>query len=146
MKTKEIQEKLAENLKKWQKIENAAVASTGRIMEKTENPLIRLVMEIISRDSHMHHQVQQFLVDSLETKAISLNPDELAAVSDYIEKHVAIERQMVGFVKETLEALKGRKMIIQEYLINYLHDDEQKHDKLLSALDKIKSGMYPYAS
>jgi len=35
-------------------------------------------------------------------------------------------------------------MVVQEYLLNYLQEDEQKHDHLLSALEKIKKGMYPY--
>jgi hypothetical protein len=34
---------------------------------------------------------------------------------------------------------------IQEYLLNYLWDDEKKHEALLSILDKVKGGMYPYS-
>jgi len=35
-------------------------------------------------------------------------------------------------------------MVIQEYLLNYLLMDEEKHDRMLETLEKIKSGMYPY--
>jgi hypothetical protein len=145
MKTKEIQEKLVATMRTWQKIEDAAVASTGRIIEQTGNPLIRLVMEIVQLDSQMHHRVQEFIAASLTEKAVSLTPEELGAVSAGIENHNAIERKMVGYVEETLSALKGKKMLVQEYLLHYLRDDEKKHDALLSALDKIKQGMYPYA-
>ena len=44
---KENLEKLAATMKRWQKLENAAIAQTARIMEQTEHPLIRQVMEII---------------------------------------------------------------------------------------------------
>ena len=145
MKTKEIQEKLVDTMQKWEKIEDASVDSTGKIIESTDNPLIRLVMEIIQADSRMHRRVQEFIAGSLTEKAVSLTPEELGKVSEAIDKHNAIEKQMVGYVDETLNALKGKKMLVQEYLLNYLWDDEKKHETLLSILDKVKKGMYPYA-
>jgi hypothetical protein len=145
MTTKEIQEKLVETMHKWQKIEDAAVDSTGKIIESTDNPLIRLVMEIIQADSRMHRRVQEFIAGTLTEKAVSLTPEELGKVAEAIDKHNAIEKQMVGYVDETLSALKGKKMLVQEYLLNYLWDDEKKHETLLSILDKVKAGMYPYA-
>ena len=45
MSLKDIQEKLASNIRKWQAIEDASIASTGKIIEQTKNPLIRLVMK-----------------------------------------------------------------------------------------------------
>jgi hypothetical protein len=144
--TKELQAELVTTMKRWQKIEDASVASTGRIIEQTDNPLIRLVMEIIQRDSQMHHRVQALIAGSLESAAISLKPEEMTAVWESIEKHIELEKQMVGFVEETLETLKGRKMLVQEYLLHYLRTDEKKHDELLEALEGIKKGMYPYAS
>lgn len=146
MSTKEIQEQLAKNMKSWKKIEDAAVTSTGKIMEETENPLIRLVMEIIQRDSQMHRQVQQFVADTLERQAVSITPEEMGKVWESIQHHIDIEKKMVGYVEEALGALKGKKMLVQEYLLHYLREDEKKHDELLSNLDKIKAGMYPYAS
>ncbi len=144
MSTKELQEKMLENMKRWQKIEDASVASTAKIITETQSPLLRIVMEIIQHDSRMHHQVQQFIVDSLE-KSISLNPDEMSKVWDTVEKHIDIEKRMVGYTEELLDALKGKKMLIQEYLLNYLKEDEKKHDELLETLNKVKKGMYPYS-
>ncbi len=95
MSTKEIQEQLVDNMKRWQRIENGAVASTGTVIEKTDNPVIRLIMEIIQRDSQMHYRVQEMIADSLTTKAVSMTPDELGAVWDLIEKHIQIEKKTV---------------------------------------------------
>ena len=144
MKGKEIQEQMVSNMKNWQKIEDASVESTGKIMEQTENPVIKLVMEIIQRDSKFHSRVQEFIAASLENQPVSLTPEEMGKVWDGIEKHIQIEKKMVGCVDEALAALKGRKMVVQEYLLNYLRQDEKKHDDLLDSLQKIKSGMYPY--
>ena len=145
MSTKELQESIVENMKHWQHVEDASVASTGRIIEKTRNPLIRLVMEIIQRDSLMHYRVQQMVADSLERETLSLAPDELAEVWDIIDHHIKIEQRTVELAQEALNALEGKKMIVQEYLLHYLLQDERKHEDLLANLEKIKKGMYPYA-
>jgi hypothetical protein len=145
MSTKEIQEQLVANMQRWQKIEDASVASTGRVIEKTSNPLLRLVMEIIQRDSQMHFRIQELIADSLTTKSITLTPEDLAEVWDMIEGHIRIEKSTVEMGEEALSSLKGKKMLIQEYLLRYLLDDENKHNRLLEQLESIKKGMYPYA-
>lgn len=144
MSTKEIQDKIVENMMQWQKIENASVAQMSAIIEKTQNPVIQIVMEIIQRDSQMHHRVQQMILDSLERQAIVLTPEDLGQIWDLVEKHIAMEEETVKLAEESLTALKGKKMVVQEYLLNYLKTDESKHDELLETLSKIKSGMYPY--
>jgi hypothetical protein len=144
MSTKEIQEQIVNNMQRWQKVENASVASTGKVMEKTQNPVVRLVMEVIQRDSQMHYRIQELIADSLQTKTIELNPDELANVWDMIEHHIELEKQTVKLAYEALESLKGKKMVVQEYLIRYLLEDEEKHNSLLEKLETIKKGMYPY--
>jgi hypothetical protein len=131
-------------MKTWQKIEDSSIKSTEAMIEKSENPLIKLVMKIIQLDSQMHHNVQEFIISSLEKQAVTLIPDDISNIWGEIEKHIAIEKKMVGYVDEALDSLKGKKMVIQEYLLNYLKEDEIKHDNLLDTLEKIKKGMYPY--
>ena len=144
MSTKEVQDKIVDNMKRWQKIENASVFSTGAVMEKTENPIVRMVMEIIQRDSQMHYRIQEMIADSLTSKTMTLSPDELGEVWDLIEKHIALEKKTVELANEALGALKGKKMVVQEYLLDYLLIDEEKHNKVLETLETIKKGMYPY--
>ncbi len=143
MSTKEVQEQLAKNMRYWQHIEDVTIASTGKVIEKTENPSVRIVMEIIQRDSQMHHRVQELIADSLTSKAISLTPEELEKVWDLIEKHIQLERRTVALAEESLAALKGKKMVVQEYLLRYLLEDENKHNHMLDLLALIKKGMYP---
>ena len=142
---KEIQEELVENMQTWQKIENASIASTGRVMEKTENPIVRLVMEIIQRDSQMHYRVQGWIADSLSGKAVSLAPDEVGDVWEMIEEHINIERRTFRLAQDALTSIEGSKgMLVQAYLLEYLLEDEKKHNQLLDRLATIQKGMYPY--
>lgn len=143
---KEVQQDLVSNMRSWQKIEDASLASTGRVIEKTENPIIRLVMEIIQRDSQMHHRVQEWIADSLEGKTVSLTPEELSDVWGMIEGHIELEKKTLKLAQESLESIKGSKgMLVQSYLLEYLLEDEQKHNLLLERLVGIQKGMYPYA-
>jgi hypothetical protein len=144
MSTRKIQEQIIDNMRRWQKVENASVSSTGNVIARTENPVVRLIMEIIQRDSQMHYRVQELIADSLSTKTISLSPDELVEVWDMIEKHIKLEEKTIELANEAIKALKGKKMVVQEYLIEYLLIDEEKHSKILETLRTIKTGMYPY--
>ena len=144
MSTKEIQEQIVQNMREWKKIENASVASTGRVIEKTENPIIRLIMEIIQRDSQMHYRIQELIIETLETMTISLTPEELGDVWDLVENHIELEKKTIEMANESLAALRGRKMVVQEYLLDYLRIDEEKHNSILDTLSTIKKGMYPY--
>ncbi len=144
MSTKEVQEAIFNNMEAWKKIENASVVSTGQIIEKTDNPVIRLIMEIIQHDSQMHYRVQEFIQRSLKEKAVSITPEELDKVWKLVENHIKIEEKTIKMAKASLDALKKRKMVVCEYLINYLMKDEKKHNDLLAEMSIIKKGMYPY--
>ncbi len=144
MSTKELQEAIIDNMRKWQKIEHESIVSTGNIIKKTDNPIIQLVMEIIQRDSKMHHRIQEMIAGSLESKTISLSPDELGEIWDMVEAHIELEKETVRLAKESLQHLQGKKMVVQEYLLNYLRIDEEKHNEILDSLAVIKKGMYPY--
>ena len=143
---KEVQEKLIANMHSWQRVEDASVASTGRVIEKTQNPVVRLVMEIIQRDSQMHHRVQEWIADTLSGKTVTLAPDELGEVWGMIEDHINLEKRTLKLAEESLEAIKDSKgMLVQAYLLEYLMEDEKKHNVLLERLAHIQKGMYPYA-
>ena len=141
MSTKEIQQQIIANMKKWQKIEDATVATTGMIIEKTDNPVVHLVMEIIQRDSQMHYRLQEWIANSLESKTVTLTYDELDRIWSLIERHIELEKKTVAMAQQSLDAIKGKKMVIQEYLLNYLAEDEKKHNNLLAHLESIKKGM-----
>jgi hypothetical protein len=145
MKTKELQEKIVANMKAWQKVENDSIAMATQISQQSENPVVRTVMGVIAQDSSTHHRVQQLIADSLEKEVITLRPEELGDIWGLIERHIALERKTIDYAKSALAAMKGTKMIVQQYLLEYLLADEQKHNKLLDDLEALKRGIYPYA-
>lgn len=145
MSTKENEKQLVEILKSWQHVENHSIAQTAGIIDKTGNPVIQMIMSIIQRDSAMHHRVQQFIVDSLETRALSVTPEDLAQVWEAIEAHIEAEKQTESLIAAAQKALAGTKNVVQAYLLSYLEQDERKHDKMLEDLELIKRGMYKSA-
>jgi hypothetical protein len=145
MSTKEKQAELAEILRKWQHVETRSVAQAAEITDRTRNPVIRMVMEIIQRDSTLHHRVQQFIIDSLEGQAVTLSVEDLGQVWEAIEAHIEAERRTGELVAAAQKALAGTKNVVPQYLLSYLAHDEKKHDQLLDDLALIKRGMYKSA-
>jgi rubrerythrin len=134
-------EKLVNALRQWQTIERKAIDSCASIMEKTENPLIRQMMEIIRNDSVQHHRVQQFIIDSLTKEQVRLTPEELGEIWDEITAHDEVERETIELAKELR---KECRFFVQRSLLDYLIVDEEKHDKLLQSLEDFKKNLYPY--
>jgi hypothetical protein len=133
---------LISTLTRWQEIETESIAQTKAIMEKTKNPLIRLIMEIIGQDSAMHRKVQQAILDSVEKEAFSLTPEELGEVWEMIEKHSALEKETISLSEK---AHRNCRLFVQRHLLAYLIEDEKKHDRLLAQLEDFKRNIYPYA-
>ena len=136
------EEKLVKAMRKWQAVEDESIRMTKTIQAKTDNPLVRLVMEIIAHDSAMHRRVQQFVIDSVETSPIQLAPEDLEKIWDHIAQHIAEEKKTLELADE---ARLSTRFFVQRYLLNYLLEDERKHDLLLERLEEIKNRMYPYA-
>lgn len=145
MSTKEAQERLVEVLRAWQRIENRSAAQAAEIVERTRNPVIRMVMEIIQRDSAMHYRVQQFIIDSFEDRAIALTVEDLERVWAFIQAHVESERKTDELATAAHDALVGTRNVVQRLLLAYLANDERKHDQLLEDLCLVKRGMFQSA-
>jgi rubrerythrin len=135
-------ERLVAALRRWQAIERQAVDHTAELMEKTDNLLVRQILEIIRNDSVQHHRVQQFIIDSLTKTPVSLKPEDLAEIWTEIEKHDEAEREVIELGKKLRDDCK---FFVQRALLDYLIYDEEKHDKLLGELEKFKKNLYPYA-
>jgi rubrerythrin len=131
-------DKLLKTLREWQGIERQAIETTTKIMEKTNNSLIRQFMEIIRNDSVQHHRVQQFIIDSLTKEAVSLSHDDLAQIWGEIEAHDQVERKTIQMATECKDECR---LFVQRSLLEYLIADEQKHDSILRALDEYKKNM-----
>ena len=141
-KAAESVEELKTTLRQWQGLEDKTIEQTTTIAQKTQNPLIKLIMEIIRQDSAMHRRVQQVMLDGLEKEAFTLTPEELADVWDLIEEHAEMEKQTIALGEK---ARRNCRLFVHRHLLTYLIEDEQKHDRLLGQLEDFKRNIYPYA-
>lgn len=137
----ERMQETVETLRHWQALERQAIETMAELMEKTDNPLIRQILEIIRNDSVQHHRVQQFLIDSLTTRPVSLTPEELAEVWDALEAHDEVERETIEIAKRLRDECR---FFVQRALLEYLIIDEEKHDHILGQLEEFKKNLYPY--
>jgi hypothetical protein len=125
-------------LREWQGIERQAMSFTAEISEKTESTLIRLIMDIIRHDSHMHHRVQQFLIDSLTKQAPAVTREDVVAIWDSIEEHDAVEKRTIKLAEQLK---KDAWSPVHKLLLEYLLRSESLHDSLLEQLSEFKSDM-----
>jgi hypothetical protein len=125
-------------LREWQGIERQAMSFTAEISEKTESTLIRLIMDIIRHDSHMHHRVQQFLIDSVTKQDPAVTREDVAAIWDSIEEHDAVEKRTIKLAEQLK---KDAWSPVHKLLLEYLLRSESLHDSLLEQLSEFKSDM-----
>ncbi|MEZ4385993.1 MAG: hypothetical protein R3D98_00155 [Candidatus Krumholzibacteriia bacterium] len=135
MSTRELQQQLIESLHEWQKLEKAQIKLTAGVLNSTSNPIVSLVMTIIQRDSELHHQVQQLLIDSLESTVVAMSAADVVQVRQQLATHLAMEEETIRLAVANLKALSGQKFVVQEFLMEFLRKDEEKHRDLLKALE-----------
>jgi hypothetical protein len=131
-------ENMVKVLRRWQGIERQSISDMAEIIEEAENPLIRLIMEIIRHDSLMHHRVQQFLVDSVTRQDVALTREDVAKIWEKIEEHDKVEKKTIELAQELRDDAWSP---VHKQLLDYLLADETKHDALLEQLGEIKKGM-----
>ena len=139
---KERQEDLVALLKKWQKLEESGIAFLKTLQDKTDNVVLKEVLEIIKQDSGQHRRVQQLLLDGLTKEAFSVTPEEVAAIWDKLEEHDELEKETISMAHE---ARKNSNQLFVRFFLGYLLADEEKHHRMLENLEDVKRGLYPYA-
>ena len=133
-----VRQRIVSNMRNFQKIENDAVLSAGMMLTKTDNRVMRLILDIVLRDSQMHYWIQEWIADSLCYESVSLTPEEVDTLRDMLRKHIKLEERAIEIARQTLTQLEGSKMSVQQALLSYLLQDEEKHHWLLEYLEGIK--------
>ncbi len=131
----ELSGKLVEVLRDWQKLEDESIRHAERSIGKTQNKLVKMTMEMIKSDSEKHKVMQQVLIDSLTTESLTIVPEDLADISEGLNKHLAAEAKTLELADE---ALMSSELFITRYILSYLIADENKHHALLSKLNELK--------
>jgi hypothetical protein len=124
-----------DSLKEWLKLEDETIKHANSTMKKTKNKLVWMTMEMIKHDSEKHKAMQKMLIDSITKEPLVLTPDDLAALSDTLNKHLAAEAKSLELADV---ALNNSELFITRYILSYLIADEQKHHSLLGKLNELK--------
>ncbi len=134
-KREEVSNKLLKVLKEWQGLEDETIAHAEATLKKSKNKLVKMTMEMIRNDSKKHKVMQQTLIDSMTKQSLTLTPEDLASLSDGLNKHLAAEAKTLELADE---ALHNSELFVTRYILSYLIADEQKHHALLSKLNELK--------
>jgi len=140
--TQHTDDKLVQQFKEWQNLENDTRGLAEDLQKKTSNPFIQMIMEVIKRDSEKHKVMQQFVIDALTKEAVHLSPDEIMPLSEVLEKHIKAEAKSMALAHEC--AVVETKNYFVDFVVNALMEDEAKHHSMLKTLDHIKGAVYPY--
>ena len=131
-------DEMVKALREWQKTEREAMNFTSEISEQTDSTLIQMIMEIIRHDSHMHHRVQQYLIDSITKESPAVTREDVLAIWKILEEHDADEKKAIAMA----ERLKKEAWSpVHKLLLDYLLRSESLHDSLLEQLGEFKSDM-----
>lgn len=134
----ELSSKFLKNMRAWQKLEDETIRFSEATLKKSKNPLIRMTMEMIKSDSQKHKVMQQMLIDSLTKEALCLSVEELAMLSEGLDKHMAAEEKSLELA---YEALLNSELFVTRYVLSLLIADEEKHHSLLGMLDELKQAV-----
>src|SRR3972149_6668351 len=80
-------EELAKIMKDWKNLEDETISLAENLMTKSNNDFVKVIMEMIKRDSEKHKIMQQFAIDHLTKKATEIAPQDLIPLGDVLEKH-----------------------------------------------------------
>ncbi len=103
-------------------------------MGKVENPILTCVIDTIKRDSEKHQEILELVLEGMEG-TVTLTPDDMIILSTFIEKHTQIEKDAVSIAEQTLKKVRTP---IARFLLEYLNEDEKKHDLIMDHLDRLK--------
>jgi hypothetical protein len=134
-------EELAKILKDWQNLEDSTISFAEDLMRKSNNDFVKVIMEMIKRDSEKHKAMQQFAIDHLTKRAIEIAPQDLVPLGDVLDRHLQAEAKSMGLANA---AITKSKDFFANFIINYLMADEIKHHEMLTRLEQIKGQVYPY--
>jgi MoxR-like ATPase len=135
-------DKLVQQFRDWQNLENDTLRLAEDLQKKTSNPFIQLIMEVIKRDSEKHKVMQQFVIDALTKEAVHLSPEELIPLSEVLEKHITAEAKSMALANAC--AVAESKDYFVDFVVEALMEDEAKHHSMLKTLAHIKGAVYQY--
>jgi rubrerythrin len=126
--------KLIEFMKRQIKVENEIVDSVNKGIKNINNPPVRGVLKGISLDSMKHAELYASAVTLLTTVSQAMTQDNLDEQRALVEKHIAIESELIKKLEEELPTIEDKKVYL---LLNSILLDERRHHAMLKQVLEI---------
>lgn len=101
--------------------------------DKSQNPVVRLIMDAVSQDSVKHSKIYETMASLVEGPGLIDQAESSAVLSD-IENHIKMESESI----EELHRLKNDDLVkndvVLQFLIDMLLRDESFHHSLLQQI------------
>jgi rubrerythrin len=118
-------------LKEQKKLELSHVKALTETMKTVENPMIKVMLDMIVHDSKKHATIAQALVD-VQAGAVPHKLDmDLGPATNFnqnVKQHVRVELDMIERLEEAQKMVKDDRVL---KFIEYLIDEEKRHHTLL---------------
>jgi hypothetical protein len=138
-KSAESSEEFLSIIKEWIVLEDKTIASADELIDKANNPFVKMRMEMVKHDSGKHKEMLQWIIDNLTKEAVHLTPDEIMPLSALLHEHLEVEAKSIVLAKN---ALKKSGLPIVRYILSALLDDETKHhEQIIMLNDEIKKAI-----
>jgi rubrerythrin len=137
----ERKEYFEEGVEKWLRLEDDTIASCEKIIDASDNAMVKLMAGLVKTDSQKHIEILNFIKEALDG-TITLTPDELGNISELLDAHIQIEKDSITLGEAEYE--ESRHFVVR-HLLSYLIMDETKHFKIFNQLRDYKRQLYPYA-
>ena len=127
-------------LTEWQIIEDRTIASADELSGKANNPIVKMAMEMIKHESERHKIILQMIRDTMISESMHISPDELASLSDMLNRHMEMEAKSLALADD---AYRNSGLFSTRFLLSILLADEAKHHGMINLLNELKRASVP---
>jgi rubrerythrin len=127
-------EKLKTMIEERVENEREAVRLLHDSMEKTNNPVIRLLLYQLALDSAKHEHMLKAASKLLETPSEDQFKWEGEQFRQAIEKHVEIEREMLDGFKKIVDKTEDKRV---RFILQDIISDEKKHHAIMKRVHEL---------
>lgn len=125
----------------WQKVEADTVEFVDNEVLRSKNTLTKTMLQVIKLEAQKNRLLQQMIIDSMKKEAVYLSPDELGALSGYINRYLEAEGKEL---REAEGAALQSGPFITRYLLSYLMEELKTQNCILKQFEgELKNASIP---
>lgn len=110
------------------------IQGTASLINKVEDPLLKALIGDVRGDSRKHKELLELVQKIENDEAVFLKGKALQVLESFIVMHSTIEENVVEVAKESIEYAKHP---VSKLILEYILQDEEKHDYLLNRLEEF---------